>query len=67
MASIVGMRGGRWQASPTGGLFVTIAPNFLIDKETLMSIKSDKWIRRMAEQPGMIEPFETELIRHVNG
>ncbi|MEY3469150.1 MAG: hypothetical protein RL203_1244, partial [Pseudomonadota bacterium] len=23
-----------------------------------MSIKSDKWIRRMAEQYGMIEPFE---------
>ncbi|MDP3903177.1 MAG: dCTP deaminase, partial [Methylococcaceae bacterium] len=22
-----------------------------------MSIKSDKWIRRMAEQHGMIEPF----------
>ncbi|RZI94213.1 MAG: dCTP deaminase, partial [Variovorax sp.] len=22
-----------------------------------MSIKSDKWIRRMAEQTGMIEPF----------
>ncbi len=25
-----------------------------------MSIKSDKWIRRMAEQHGMIEPFEPE-------
>ncbi|MEZ4179841.1 dCTP deaminase, partial [Salmonella enterica] len=23
-----------------------------------MSIKSDKWIRRMAEQHGMIDPFE---------
>ncbi|HSI24977.1 MAG TPA: dCTP deaminase, partial [Methylotenera sp.] len=23
-----------------------------------MSIKSDKWIRQMAEQHGMIEPFE---------
>ncbi|HET7663741.1 MAG TPA: dCTP deaminase, partial [Rhodanobacteraceae bacterium] len=23
-----------------------------------MSIKSDKWIRRMAEEHGMIEPFE---------
>ena len=31
-----------------------------------MSIKSDKWIRRMARQ-GMIEPFEAEQIRHVNG
>ncbi len=27
-------------------------------KRENMSIKSDKWIRRMAEQHGMIEPFE---------
>jgi len=31
-----------------------------------MSIKSDKWIRRMAAQ-GMIEPFEAEQVRHANG
>ena len=31
---------------------------------TGMSIKSDKWIRRMAEQHGMIEPFEPGQIRH---
>ena len=31
-----------------------------------MSIKSDKWIRRMAAQ-GMIEPFEADQVRHVNG
>ena len=31
-----------------------------------MSIKSDKWIRRMAAQ-GMIEPFESGQVRHVNG
>ncbi len=29
-----------------------------------MSIKSDKWIRRMAEQHGMIEPFESGQVRH---
>ncbi|TMH00427.1 MAG: dCTP deaminase [Betaproteobacteria bacterium] len=29
-----------------------------------MSIKSDKWIRRMAEQHGMIEPFEPGQVRH---
>lgn len=29
-----------------------------------MSIKSDKWIRRMAEQEGMIEPFEPGQIRY---
>ena len=28
-----------------------------------MSIKSDKWIRRMAEQHGMIEPFEAGQVR----
>ncbi len=32
-----------------------------------MSIKSDKWIRRMAEQHGMIEPFEPGQIREQNG
>ena len=32
-----------------------------------MSIKSDKWIRRMAEQQGMIEPFEAGQVRHVDG
>ena len=28
-----------------------------------MSIKSDKWIRRMAENEGMIEPFEPGQVR----
>ena len=28
-----------------------------------MSIKSDKWIRRMADQHGMIEPFEPSQVR----
>lgn len=32
-----------------------------------MSIKSDKWIRRMAESEGMIEPFESDQVRYVNG
>lgn len=32
-----------------------------------MSIKSDKWIRRMAEQHGMIEPFEPGQVREMNG
>jgi dCTP deaminase len=32
-----------------------------------MSIKSDRWIRRMAEREGMIEPFEADQVRHVNG
>ncbi|MDE2000582.1 MAG: dCTP deaminase, partial [Burkholderiales bacterium] len=29
-----------------------------------MSIKSDRWIRRMAEEHGMIEPFEPGQIRY---
>jgi dCTP deaminase len=29
-----------------------------------VSIKSDKWIRRMAEQVGMIEPFEAGQVRY---
>ncbi|HEY4731821.1 MAG TPA: dCTP deaminase [Gammaproteobacteria bacterium] len=31
-----------------------------------MSIKSDNWIRRMAEQYGMIEPFEYQQVREHN-
>ena len=29
-----------------------------------MSIKSDKWLRRMAEEMGMIEPFEPKQVRY---
>jgi dCTP deaminase len=32
-----------------------------------MSIKPDKWIRRMAEQHGMIEPFEPGQIKTTDG
>ncbi|TXI12952.1 MAG: dCTP deaminase [Novosphingobium sp.] len=32
-----------------------------------MTIKSDKWIRRMAETTGMIEPFEPGQVRQVGG
>ncbi|HEX5648773.1 MAG TPA: dCTP deaminase [Steroidobacteraceae bacterium] len=32
-----------------------------------MSIKSDRWIRRMAETHGMIEPFEPGQVRVVEG
>ena len=32
-----------------------------------MSIKSDKWIRRMAAEHGMIEPFEPGQVREVDG
>jgi len=33
-------------------------------REYRMSIKSDRWIRRMAEQHGMIEPFEPGQVKH---
>jgi len=32
-----------------------------------LSIKSDKWIRRMAAEHGMIEPFEPGQVRQANG
>src|SRR5579872_3232713 len=32
-----------------------------------MSIKSDNWIRRMAQEHGMIDPFAAEQVRHVDG
>ena len=32
-----------------------------------MAIKSDKWIRRMAESEGMIEPFEPGQVREQDG
>ena len=32
-----------------------------------MSIKSDRWIRKMAEQHGMIEPFEPQQVKEING
>ena len=31
-----------------------------------MTIKSDRWIREMASQQGMIDPFEPEQVRLVN-
>jgi dCTP deaminase len=32
-----------------------------------MSIKSDNWIRRMAQEHAMIEPFEPEQVKQVDG
>ena len=31
-----------------------------------MTIKSDRWIREMAAERGMIEPFQADQVRHVN-
>ncbi len=32
-----------------------------------MTIKSDQWIRRMAREHGMLEPFEPNQVREVDG
>jgi dCTP deaminase len=40
--------------------------NARFDWELPMTIKSDRWIRRMAAE-GMIEPFEAGQVREVNG
>jgi ATP-binding protein involved in chromosome partitioning len=32
-----------------------------------LSIKSDRWIRRMAQEHGMLEPFEPGQVKQVNG
>ena len=32
-----------------------------------MTIKSDRWIRRMADEQGLIDPFEPGQVREVNG
>ncbi len=32
-----------------------------------MSLQSDRWIRKMAEEEGMIEPFSNKLVREVDG
>src|ERR1041384_551496 len=32
-----------------------------------MTVKSDRWIRRMAEEEQLIQPFEARLIREVSG
>lgn len=32
-----------------------------------MSVKSDRWIRRMSEEEQLIQPFDTRLVREVDG
>jgi dCTP deaminase len=56
-----GVRGGETGRLPR------IACHFVnhatVDDPAPMSIKSDKWIRRMAREHGMIEPFEAGQVR----
>jgi dCTP deaminase len=32
-----------------------------------MTVKSDRWIRRMAEEAGLIQPFNAQLVRELEG
>src|SRR5215213_7141597 len=32
-----------------------------------MTVKSDRWIRHMAEEAGLIQPFDSQLVREVDG
>jgi len=43
------------------------SPTPISKDKNAMTIKSDKWIRRMAQQHGMIEPFEAGQVREANG
>lgn len=36
-----------------------------LSKRKIMSIQPDSWIRKTAKEKGMIEPFEKDLVRHV--
>src|SRR6185436_415906 len=50
-----------------GRIAASLHPDGLIPRERRMSIKADKWIRRMAESHRMIEPFEAGQVRSVDG
>src|SRR3546814_1190052 len=59
------LRRGKARAAPAA--FACLAGTMRAgNRELRVSIKSDKWIRRMAVE-GMIEPFEAGQVRHVNG
>jgi dCTP deaminase len=49
------------------GIAALAAENNAYRREPWMSIKSDRWIRRMAETQRMIEPFEPNQIKQANG
>jgi deoxycytidine triphosphate deaminase/intein/homing endonuclease len=51
----------------SGKLFFLSLSNFYFFGTLFMTIKSDLWLRRMAEEHEMISPFLTELVRETNG
>src|SRR5882672_9465652 len=42
-------------------------PATVFSRLIIMSIKSDKWIRRMAVDHKMIEPFEPDQVKEIDG
>jgi dCTP deaminase len=54
-------------AAPPAPLRLPYCESTTIENLSRMSIKSDRWIRRMAQQHRMIEPFEPNQIKEVNG
>jgi dCTP deaminase len=54
-------RGGR------GAAYFDVGRLIATNEGTRMSIKSDRWIRSMAQTHQMIEPFEAGQVRTVNG
>src|SRR5690348_9250708 len=59
-----------WRGGTPTMYFCGFAPGLPGDIATdgaFVSIKPDKWIRRMAEQHGMIEPFEPGQVKQNGG
>jgi hypothetical protein len=48
-------------------LTLKVAVFFNASRASTMSIKSDNWIRRMATEHAMIEPFEPHQVKEVDG
>jgi dCTP deaminase len=64
IARLAGLLAGSFTAGSLGRI---LRPLAFLPSGSTMSIKSDKWIRRMAEQHKMIEPFEAGQVREANG
>jgi dCTP deaminase len=50
----------------SGSIETRVRPNFSAPI-FVMTVKSDRWIRRVAEESGFIQPFDAALVREVDG
>jgi len=48
--------------TPLKGAFLPFS--LVLDEDPPMTLRSDRWIRTMSENHGMIEPFEAAQVRH---